>query len=68
MQKAGIKYVENTRSADDKSSVWHYFWKASDKNTANCKSCHQILKRREVQLPACVTIYVRRLKTYERRW
>lgn len=44
MQKAEIKYVENTRSADDKSSVWHYFWKASDKNTAKCKSCHQILK------------------------
>lgn len=21
-----------------------YFWKASDKNTAKCKSCHQILK------------------------
>lgn len=44
MQKAEIKYVENTRSADDKSSVWHYFWKAGDKNTAKYKSCHQILK------------------------
>lgn len=41
---AKTKYVENKKSAGDKSSVWFYFLRATDGSTAKCKQCNRILK------------------------
>lgn len=41
---AKTKYVENKKSAGDKSSVWFYFLRATDGSTAKCKECNRILK------------------------
>lgn len=39
------KYVSNSKKANDKTSVWHYFLSATDESeTAKCKRCPAILR------------------------